>query len=195
MTSMANAGGRNGRPARAAVLPLFLLLTLAAFLLDWTTKSWALSALAHGSLPLGPLTLGVARNEGFAFSAGSGVVPPWLIVAARVGVLAVLALFAFRLVAMTRRHAAGMALLFAGGLGNAADLVFRGGAVVDFIGAGPYTVTAGGALYYSHFVFNVADVLIFAGLFFAAPLIGLMGRQVRQQLGRAAVLVRGTAST
>jgi lipoprotein signal peptidase len=177
--------GRQRRPLTSEMVAFFLLLTAAALLLDWVTKSWALLNVSHSLMPLGAFTLGVARNDGFAFSAGSGALSPWVIVAARVGLLAVIALFAFRVASMNRLHAAGLALLFAGGLGNAADLVFRGGAVVDFIGVGPLTVASGGEPLYMHFVFNVADVLIFAGLIASAPVIGQMGRYARERLSAA----------
>jgi lipoprotein signal peptidase len=143
---------------------------LAAFLLDWTTKTWALHNVSQSALALGSLTLGVARNDGFAFSAGAGIISPWMILLARLAVLVTLGMFAFRVAEFTRLRAMGLALLFAGGFGNAADIVFRNGAVVDFIGTG------------QGFVFNIADVLILAGLLMSAPLIRLMGRYVRQRL-------------
>jgi lipoprotein signal peptidase len=143
---------------------------LAAFLLDWATKSWALQNVSQSALAVGSMTLSVARNDGFAFSAGSGFVSPWLIVLARLGVLAGLGLFAFRVAEFTRLRAVGLALLFAGGLGNAADMILRNGAVVDFIGTG------------HGFVFNIADLLILAGMVASASLIRLMARYVRQGL-------------
>jgi lipoprotein signal peptidase len=170
MNTRAASHRRRRRPADPHALALFCLIMLTAFLLDWATKTWALHNVSQSALALGSMTLSVARNDGFAFSAGSGVISPWLIVLARLGVLAGLGLFAFRVAEFTRLRAVGLALLFAGGLGNAADIIFRNGAVVDFIGTG------------RGFVFNIADVLILAGLLASAPLIRLMGRYVRQQL-------------
>jgi lipoprotein signal peptidase len=150
--------------ARNDVLRLAALLGTAAFLFDWATKSWALQHVADFHAPLGALTLGVARNDGFAFSAGAGAIPAWSIVAIRLAVLFVLVLLALRFAQASYRFACGCALLVAGGLGNVADLIFRNGAVVDFIGVGPLS-------FGMHFVFNIADVLIVAGIVLIAPLI------------------------
>jgi lipoprotein signal peptidase len=68
-----------------------------------------------------------------------------------------------------RRLAAGFALLLAGGLGNAADVMFRGGAVVDFIHAGPFHWD--GQPVHAGIVFNAADVTILLALGLLAPLI------------------------
>lgn len=149
------------------VLRFAALLGTAAFLLDWTTKSWALRNVADAYAPFGAFTLGVARNDGFAFSAGAGAIPAWSIVAIRAAVLLVLVMLTLRFALASYRFACGCALLIAGGLGNAVDLVARNGAVVDFIGAGPFVV----GTYYTHFVFNIADVLILTGIVLIAPLI------------------------
>jgi lipoprotein signal peptidase len=149
--------------ARNEVLRLAALLGTAAFLLDWTTKSWALKNVADFHAPLGALTLGVARNDGFAFSAAAGAIPAWSILAIRLAVLLLLVMLTLRFAQASYRFACGCALLIAGGLGNAVDLILRNGAVVDFIGVGPLTGM--------HFVFNVADVLIVAGIVLIAPLI------------------------
>lgn len=163
------------------VLRLAVLLAVAAFLADWATKSWALYHLDEAITPLGALTLGVARNEGFAFSTGAGLVAPWIIVAARLLALAAILLLSRRVTALSRRYACGFALLLAGGFGNAADLIFRGGAVVDFIGAGPFTFDWSGRLVHMHFVFNAADLFILAGIVLIAPLIRQFARATRQR--------------
>lgn len=164
------------------VLRLAVLLAVAAFLADWATKSWALHHLDQTVSPLGSLTLGVARNDGFAFSTGAGVVPAWLIVAARVVALVVIVLVMRRVGAVSRRrYACGVALLLAGGFGNAADLLFRGGAVVDFIGAGPFVFDWSGRLVHLHFVFNAADVFILTGVVLVTPLIRRVGRATQRR--------------
>lgn len=178
------------------VLRLAVLVAVAAFLLDWATKSWALYHLDETISPIGSLTLGVARNDGFAFSTGAGVVPAWVIVATRVAALIVIVLVAKRVAKVSRRNAFGIALLLAGGFGNAADLMFRGGAVIDFIGAGPFTFDWSGRLVHIHFIFNAADVFIFIGVVLVTPLIRHVGRAAQR---RFAIwedrLLQGGAST
>jgi lipoprotein signal peptidase len=151
------------------VLRFATLLAAAVFLLDWATKSWALHSLEHSAVPLGALTLAVERNDAFAFSAGAGVVPTTVVFAVRLVLLiGVLVLFA-RVGANNRRYAAGFALLIAGGAGNAADLLFRGGAVVDLIHAGPLDL--GGRFVHAGVVFNGADLAILVAIGLLAPLI------------------------
>ncbi|HSL71478.1 MAG TPA: signal peptidase II, partial [Longimicrobiales bacterium] len=108
------------------VLRLAALVALAAFLADWASKSWALDSLNGSTAPLGALVLGVERNDAFAFSSGSSVVPPQLVIAARLFALIGIAFLARRALARSRRSAAGFGLLLGGGFGNAADLAFRG---------------------------------------------------------------------
>jgi lipoprotein signal peptidase len=151
------------------VLRFAMLLAAAAFLFDGATKSWALEALEHTALPLGALMLDVERNHAFAFSSGGESVPRELVLLARLLALAGVILMSIRVGARNRRLAAGFALLLAGGLGNAADVVFRGGAVVDFIHAGPFRW--GGELVHAGIVFNAADIAILLALGLLAPLI------------------------
>ncbi|HEX6132651.1 MAG TPA: signal peptidase II [Longimicrobiales bacterium] len=153
------------------VLRFAVLVAIAAFLLDWATKSWALQALEHGGAPLGSLMLGIERNAAFAFSAGEGRLPFEVVIGLRILALAGVLLLFWRVGARNRRLAAGFALLIAGGSGNAADVLFRGGAVVDFIHAGPFTFEVGGELVHAGFVFNAADVAILLALGLLAPLI------------------------
>ncbi|HEX2167445.1 MAG TPA: signal peptidase II, partial [Longimicrobiales bacterium] len=120
------------------VLRFAVLVAAAAFLLDWATKSWALETLDNAAVPLGALMLGVERNDALAFSAGSGRLDPAFVVAVRLLALAGVIALSVQVGARSRRFAAGFALLIAGGSGNAADMLFRGGAVVDFIHAGPF---------------------------------------------------------
>lgn len=152
------------------LLRLATLVAIAAFLADWATKSWALHTL-DGTMPLGSLILAVERNEAFAFSSGTGAVPPVLVTAVRLCALAAIAWLSHRVAARTRRYAAGVGLLLGGGFGNAADMAFRGGAVVDFIGAGPFRFEWSGELLHFHFVFNIADIAILIGLGLVAPVI------------------------
>jgi lipoprotein signal peptidase len=151
------------------VLRFAMLVAAAAFLLDWATKSWALETLEHAAMPLGALMLGVERNDALAFSTGSGHLPAALVVAMRLAALAGVVFLWLRVGARNRRLAAGFALLVAGGSGNAADMLFRGGAVVDFIHAGPFHVR--GEMVHAGIVFNAADIAILLALGLLAPLI------------------------
>src|SRR5690606_6843556 len=145
------------------VLRFAALVAIAVFLLDWATKSWALQALEHG-VPAGSLMRGVERNPAFAFSAGEGRMSPGVVIGLRMLALVAVIALSRRVGARNRRLAAGFALLIAGGSGNAADVLFRGGAVVDFIHAGPFTFEVGGELVHAGFVFNAADIAIVLAL-------------------------------
>ncbi|MBR9988511.1 MAG: signal peptidase II, partial [Gemmatimonadetes bacterium] len=151
------------------VLRFAMLVAAAAFLLDWATKSWALDTLEHAAVPLGALMLGVERNEALAFSAGAGTLPPWIVIGIRLLAIAGVLALSIQVGARNRRLAAGFALLLAGGSGNAADMLFRGGAVVDFIHAGPFHLR--GELVHAGIVFNAADIAILLALGLLAPLI------------------------
>lgn len=151
------------------VLRFALLVAAAAFLFDWATKSWALETLEHAAVPLGALMLDVERNHAFAFSSGGESVSREFVLITRLLALAGVILLSIRVGARNRRLTTGFALLLAGGLGNAVDVVFRGGAVVDFIHAGPFHW--GGELVHAGIVFNAADVAILLALGLLAPLI------------------------
>lgn len=161
---------------------LATLLGTAAFLFDWATKSWALRYFDDTSFPLGSLTLRVARNEAFAFSTHAGEVTTGLVLCVRVAMVIGIVLLCRRLaLLLSRRTACGAALVLAGGLGNSADLLFREGAVVDFIGAGPFTIDWAGEPVHFHFVFNAADVFVVLGIVLLAPLISHTGRAVQRR--------------
>lgn len=151
------------------VLRFAVLVAAAAFLLDWATKSWALETLENAAVPLGALMLGVERNEALAFSAGAGQLHPLFVIGVRLAALTGVIALSVQVGARNRRFAAGFALLIAGGSGNAADMLFRGGAVVDFIHAGPFHVR--GEIVHAGVVFNTADVAILLALGLLAPLI------------------------
>ena len=157
---------------RSTPVRLAALTATAAFLLDWATKTWALGNVHDTVMPLGGLALGVARNDGFAFSSGGGQFSPATIFAARLLILTAV-LYTFRgVLARSRRSAVGLALVTAGGFGNAVDVMFRDGAVVDFIAAGPFVFTwrESEPLHFT-FVFNLADIAILIGLAMLAPVI------------------------
>lgn len=152
------------------------LLGVAAWLSDWASKSWALDALAHTPVVLGDgLLLGVVRNDAFAFSSLS-FIPFGSIVSLRLTCIAVLLVLAIRFATESRRLACAFALLLAGGIGNVADLFFRDGAVVDFIGLGPFPVADSEVA----IVFNLADVWIKIGVVLAFPLIRRAARRTQE---------------
>lgn len=161
-------------PVRAVidhdVLRFAVLVAIAVFLIDWTTKSWALETLQHG-VPDGALMRGVERNAALAFSTGEGRLPSAAVIGLRMLALVGVVVVSRRVGARNRRLAAGFALLIAGGCGNAADVLFRGGAVVDFIHAGPFTFELNGELVHAGVVFNAADIAILLSLALLAPLI------------------------
>lgn len=168
--------------ANREVLRLMLILTATAFLADWASKAWALDRLGDSVVLLGVVSLGVFRNEGFAFSTGHGEVSVMLVAALRIVALATILLVSRRFAhLLSRRSAYGVALVFAGGFGNVADLFFRG-AVVDFIGAGPLEIGGPEAPLQMHVVFNVADVFIVVGLGMMAPCIHRGAKAVQRRI-------------
>jgi lipoprotein signal peptidase len=133
-------------------------------------------------MPLGGLTLSVVRNEGFAFSVGAERIAFGLVLMARVAALGAIVLLCRHIVyLLDYRNACGFALLFAGGLGNAADLLFRGGAVVDFIGAGPFPLGWSEEPAYLQLFFNTADLFILVGIGLLGPLISETGKSVERR--------------
>lgn len=165
------------------VLRFAVLVAIAVFLVDWATKSWALESVQHGVMPLGSLMLGVERNDAFAFSAGAGRISPAATLTVRLTALIAVVVLSWRVGARNRRLAAGFALLLAGGLGNASDVLFRGGAVVDFIHAGPFVFPwAGGEMIHAGIVFNAADVSILIALGLLAPLIQEWSMGIQQRI-------------
>jgi signal peptidase II len=142
---------------RAGRIWLFAALTLGTFGCDHATKLVARTYLAERPVTIVPhvLELRLADNREVGFDLTRGLALPhkplWLGVAA-LGTLCALGLW-------WRRHRPAdlvpLALLLAGGLGNASERLARG-FVTDFI--------------YLHYwpVFNVADVLVACGIGLAA---------------------------
>jgi signal peptidase II len=123
---------------------------------DHATKLAAETALRdHAPVALAPgVDLLYTENHGIAFSALERLSlhpPPWLLVTLALVETAAVVAFWVRRRRATRVEHAGFALVVAGALGNAIDRASRGH-VVDFI--------------HVHFwpVFNVADVLVAAGM-------------------------------
>lgn len=162
-------------------LRVALLIAVLVFAFDWATKTWALDRVQHEAMPVGGLKLGVERNDGFAFSYGAGRVPAEAVLIVRLLALTTLVLLWRRVGFQSRRLACGFAILLAGGLGNVADLMFRGG-VIDFIHAGPFTFEVAGETIQAGFVFNAADVAILFALGLLAPAIREWSRMSHHRL-------------
>src|SRR6476620_2412931 len=84
---------------RHEVLRRAMLIAIAVFLADWATKSWALQARRDVDIPLGSLTLGVHRNDAFAFSTAAGKVPPLLVMSVRLLALVTVVVLSRKVVA------------------------------------------------------------------------------------------------
>ena len=113
--------------------------------IDQITKSLAVADLAHRSVHLvGPFYLALDYNSGIAFSIGTGLTWPIILIAA--ALVLTVAWFARGVVTTTGAIAFG--LILGGATGNLADRLFRGhhGAVVDFFYSGFWpTFNAGDA--------------------------------------------------
>jgi signal peptidase II len=139
---------RRGR--RSGRLLAVLGIAVAVVAADQVTKTLAVERLSSGPVHLlGPLSFQLAYNSGIAFSLGSGLTLPIVLV---VGVLVVLLVWFGRGVPSTP-GAIGVGLVLGGAIGNLADRLLRGhgGAVVDFVRVGFWPT------------FNVADAAIVCG--------------------------------
>ena len=122
----------SGRGARLLVVVAVAASVVAA---DQVTTSIALDKLAGGPVHLvGPISLALAFNSGVAFSLGSGLTVPIVLVV----VVLVVLLVQLARGAPSRSAACGVGLVLGGALGNLADRLLRGdgGAVVDFVRVG-----------------------------------------------------------
>ncbi len=132
------------------------LVVLAA---DQTTKTLAVNDLATRSVHLfGPFSLSLSYNTGIAFSLGTGLTLPIVIIA--VVLIGTVVWFARGIPTVSGAIAIG--LVVGGAVGNLADRLFRGhhGGVVDFI-ASTFWPT-----------FHVADASIVCGC--AILVVGLL---------------------
>src|SRR5262245_12433124 len=154
------------------IMRLAALVGIAAFLADWSTKSWAVATL-NDTKPFSSILLAFTHNEAFAFSAGADRVTLELVMVARLLALYAVGVLFGRFMVRDRRSAIGFGLILGGGFGNTADVAFRG-AVVDFI-----NVTFGNV----HLVFNGADIAILLGLALLAPRIRTCALEVQHRIG------------
>lgn len=136
-------------PARRR-LAVALVVAAVVLLLDQVTKTLAVADLAAGPVHLlGPLSLALTYNSGVAFSIGSGLTLPIVLVGAGLIVLLVW----FLRGAPSMGVAVGLGLVLGGAAGNLGDRLFRSrdGAVVDFIHLSFWPT------------FNLADAAIVSG--------------------------------
>jgi lipoprotein signal peptidase len=160
---------------RAGLVRLTMLVTVAVLLADVASKNWALTAVGTGYVDLGLIALTVVQNDGLAFSVGAEALSRATVLALRLAALVALLLLAWRVGPDCVRCAVGFALVLGGGLGNASDLLFRDGAVVDFINTTPLTRALMGSATADGLVLNLADVWILVGLAMLYPLFRVVG--------------------
>lgn len=145
---------------------LVLIIVVATLVLDHATK-WASIVWLKDQPPiiyLGDLfRLQYATNTGAFLSLFGNLSASarfWLLVAFNAVMLTGVGWYLGSRYAIARAQAIALALIFAGGVGNLIDRVFRDGVVVDFMNVG---VTLGSTSIRSG-IFNIADLGIVGGL-------------------------------
>jgi signal peptidase II len=140
------------RRRRIATIAVIAVLVVAA---DQVTKSLAVTHLAHHNVHvLGPISLRLYYNTGVAFSVGTGLTGPIIVIA--IALVLVIAWAARGVPTMPAAVAFG--LILGGAIGNLSDRLFRGhhGAVIDFVYSRVWPT------------FNLADSCIVVGSFLLA---------------------------
>jgi signal peptidase II len=164
----------------------YLLAAFGVYLVDQTSKAWALRRLRLGQdVTLVPrfLDLAYAENPGVAFGQlqDGGTTGRWLLVAlACAATIAVLTYF-FRTPRQDDRILGACALLLAGITGNVTDRI-RLGHVIDFI------LLHADTHYWP--TFNVADAAICAGACLLALDLILEGRKRKSEIGSQSAQAR-----
>jgi signal peptidase II len=177
--------------SRPAVFRLAALITVAVLLADIASKNWAIAVVGNGYVDLGLVALTVVHNDGLAFSIGAGLLDYAVVLALRLAGLAGILFLAWRFRPRSLRSAVGVALLVGGGLGNLSDLVFRDGAVVDFISTTPAARALTGSPVMEGIVMNLADVWILAGLALLYPVFRRLGLGTQQRFREAEARILG----
>lgn len=135
-----------------SLLGLFVIIFLA-FMLDRVSKWWMADYLTqHGTVVLHPLlSLRLTYNAGMSLGLfqGTASLLGWV----TVFIVAGLFIYMLRLPQTQWIVRVGLAILIGGALGNLVDRVFAG-EVLDFVD-----------IPFSPGIFNVADVLIYVGMF------------------------------
>ena len=138
---------------------LILALTLVGsiLVLDIATKQWALDALAHGAtVEAGGVPLTLAFNTGIAFGLDVPSAGRWILIAASVFVVIMLAGMFHQAKPTDWVRLSSLSLVAAGAVGNLIDRVRWDRGVVDFIG--PIDL---GFMHWP--IFNIADMAITTG--------------------------------
>ena len=143
--------------ARDAAVALVVVSSL-----DQVTKDLAVHDLANGAVHvIGPFSFDLSYNTGVAFSIGTGLTVPIVLVV--VSVIGIVIWTSRGLPSITGSIAVGLVL--GGACGNLSDRLFRGegGGVVDFIGSSFWPT------------FNVADASIVIGALLLGDRFGVAG--------------------
>lgn len=157
-----SASTRSSRVTRRGSIGVLVVVAVIGYVLDQSTKAWAVSALDPGSpreLVGSLLKLHLTFNPGAAFSIGTNAT--WVLTLIATVVIAFTIYSARKL--RSRGWALGLGLLIGGALGNLTDRFFREpsfgkGHVVDFLELPHWPI------------FNVADICVVS----AACLIALL---------------------
>lgn len=189
--SQAWSAPKSAEASRRDVVRLSALVMVAVLLADVASKNWALAAVGGGYVDLGLLGLTVVENDGLALSAGAGVLSRATVLAVRLTALAAVLLLAWRFAPYSRRLAVGFALILGGGLGNTLDVVFRDGAVVDFISTSATAGLGAGPPVPTGLVMNLADVWILAGIPLLHPLFRILGLAAQRRFRHVEARVLG----
>ncbi|MGI9016665.1 MAG: signal peptidase II [Euzebya sp.] len=157
-------------PRRRLIFATTAVVAVCWVVLDQATKMMAVRTYSvQPPRDLGPVVLRLIYNEGGAFSLPIQL--PWLFVAVTVIVCVLVAR------ALPDTRSAGLAsaygLVVGGAIGNAADRIFRGGAVVDMIDLDFPPLR-------NFPVFNVADIGITVGAALVAILMFMADRSQRR---------------
>lgn len=139
---------------------LLNVIVVLGVILDQLTKAWAREALAAGSITFIPgiLDFKLVMNTGAAFSIGEG--STWIFIILAIGIVAACEVWVAREQTMPTSLVAALASVASGGVGNLIDRVFAG-EVTDFFAT----------TFMSFPVFNVADIFVTCGVFFALILL------------------------
>jgi signal peptidase II len=135
---------------RARRIRVIVVVALVVLIADQVTKSLAVWRLSSGPVHLiGPFALALAYNTGVAFSIGTGLTLPIILIV----VLTVALVVWFGRTVPNTGAAVGVGMILGGAIGNLVDRLFRGhqGAVVDFLRTGFWPT------------FNLADAAIVCG--------------------------------
>jgi signal peptidase II len=143
-------------------LALFLTLLVASTALDRITKAYAHQNL-RSALPISLLydtiRIHYMENTGATLGMGSSLTEGarFIVFVVLIG-LVLAAAFGYLIFSpgLSTGQSLGLALVISGGLGNLIDRILNQGAVIDFINLGIGPLRTG--------VFNVADVIVYAGM-------------------------------